>query len=245
MSRFKKLQEHLGFFKAVSLYSRIKRGRFEGLTVPGITHPFTLRDNPYDYATFEEVLLQKAYDIDLPFTPKYIIDGGANIGLTACFFASKYPEAKIISVEPDSENFKLLRSNCSAYKNVEAMQTGIWKNNAFLSIEDSGAGNNAFTVRETGEGSGTIKAVSIGHIMEKFELPRIDILKLDIEGSEKEVFSEGFESWLPKTRLLVVELHDEMKAGCSDSVLNAVNKYDFTSYTKGENTIFMNKNFTK
>jgi FkbM family methyltransferase len=244
MSRFKKLQEHLGFFKAVSFYSRIKRGRFEGLTVPGVTHPFTLRDNPYDYATFEEVLLQKTYDIDLPFTPKYIIDGGANIGLTACFFASKYPEAKIFSVEPDAENFSLLRSNCRAYKNIEVLQTGIWKNNAFLGIEDSGAGNNAFTVKETTANSGGIPAVSITGIMEKFSLPRIDILKLDIEGSEKEVFSEGFETWLPKTRLLIVELHDEMKAGCSGSVFNAVNRYDFTTYTKGENTIFMNKNFT-
>ena len=74
-------------------------------------------------------------------------------------------------------------------------------------------------------------------------MPHIDVLKLDIEGSEKEVFEEGYENWLPKTKLLLVELHDKMKKGCSRSVLNAVNKYDFSFDIKGENIIFTNNSF--
>ena len=69
----------------------------------------------------------------------------------------------------------------------------------------------------------------------------LDVVKLDIEGAEKEVFRAGFESWLPKTRLLIVELHDRMVPGCSKSLFDAVSKYDFDCETRWENLIFYNK----
>ena len=71
----------------------------------------------------------------------------------------------------------------------------------------------------------------------------IDILKLDIEGSEKEVFSAGFENWMPKTKVIIIELHDAMKPGCSRAVFAAVNKYNFSFNIKGENIIFTNLSF--
>jgi tRNA1(Val) A37 N6-methylase TrmN6 len=67
-----------------------------------------MRKNPYDYATFEEVLLREDYNIDFGFEPRTIIDGGANIGLTS-FFANKYPQADIVAVEPEEGNFEMLR----------------------------------------------------------------------------------------------------------------------------------------
>jgi FkbM family methyltransferase len=244
MSRFKNLRKHLGFVKAISFYSKIKRGKLSNLKTGNLAYPFSLRNNPFDYATFEEVILNETYNIPLSFEPKYIIDGGGNIGLTACFFASKYPCSTIISVEPDTENYNLLQQNCKPYANIHALQCGIWKRNAHLKIENNNAGNNAFTVTETNDDSaGAIKALSVLSVMEQFNLPQIDVLKLDIEGSEKEVFEENFEKWLPLTKVLIIELHDEMKKGCSRAVFNAVNKYDFSFDTKGENIIFTNNAF--
>lgn len=244
MSRFTNLKKQLGFWKAISFYRKIKSSNLVNLVIDNLARPFTLRNNPYDYATFEEVLLNKTYDISLPFTPEYIIDGGGNIGLTACYFATKYSKAIIVSIEPDSENFKMMQVNCSQYTNIKMLQNGIWKKNTNLKIADSHAGNNAFTVVETDyETPDTLKAVTIQHIMELYDMHHIDILKLDIEGSEKEVFEENFETWLPKTKVLIIELHDEMKKGCSRSVFNAVNKYDFSFDIRGENIIFTNNAF--
>ena len=76
--------------------------------------------------------------------------------------------------------------------------------------------------------------------MIEYNFPKIDILKLDIEGSEKELFETNFEDWLPKTKILIIELHDAMKTGCSKSVFNAISKYDFSFSIKGENIIFTN-----
>ena len=244
MSRFTNLKKQLGFWKAISLYRKIKSGNLSNLQTDNLAQPFNLRNNPFDYATFEEVILKEAYNIPLGFAPKYIIDGGGNIGLTACFLATKFPGATIVTVEPDTENYQLLQLNCKPYANIHTLQCGIWKNDTHLKIENTHVGNNAFTVTETNEvGADTIKALTVLSVMKQFNLPHIDVLKLDIEGSEKELFEENFETWLPKTKVLIIELHDEMKKGCSRAVFNAVNKYDFSFDTKGENIIFTNNAF--
>ena len=244
MSRFKNLQKQLGFFKAISFYRKVKSGNLSNLQTGNLAQPFNLRNNPFDYATFEEVILNEAYNIPLGFEPTYIIDGGGNIGLTACFFATKFPKATIVTIEPDTENYKLLQLNCKQYHNIHTLQCGIWKNDTHLKIENTHVGNNAFTVTETNEaGTDTIKALTVFSVMEQSNMPHIDVLKLDIEGSEKEVFEENFEKWLPLTKVLIIELHDEMKKGCSRAVFNAVSKYDFSFDTKGENIIFTNNAF--
>jgi hypothetical protein len=69
----------------------------------------------------------------------------------------------------------------------------------------------------------------------------IDILKLDIEGSEKEVFEAGFEYWLPRTKAIIIELHDHMRAGASKALFNAIGKYDFSFNMQHENLIFINR----
>jgi hypothetical protein len=71
----------------------------------------------------------------------------------------------------------------------------------------------------------------------------IDVLKLDIEGAEKNVFGKDFEKWLPKAKVLIIEFHDRMVEGCSSTVLKALSHYNFRSEVKGENTIFYNKKF--
>ena len=71
--------------------------------------------------------------------------------------------------------------------------------------------------------------------MTRYQADEIDILKLDIEGAEKEVFTSNYHRWLPKTRILIVELHDRMKAGCSSAFIKAMADYNFTIHPKGEN----------
>ena len=50
--------------------------------------------------------------------------------------------------------------------------------------------------------------------MSRYGIEFIDILKLDIEGAELEVF-ETSESWIGKVGMLAVETHDRFRPGCS------------------------------
>jgi FkbM family methyltransferase len=244
MSRFSILRRQLGFVEAFSIYRKVKFQNSKGLRLSNLKEPFSLSNNPYDYATFEEVLLRREYDIELSFEPKNIIDAGANIGLTALFLANKYPGAAIVSLEPDDENFKLLSQNVSAYKNIIPLKGGLWFKDAFLEIVDEAVGNNAFRVEEVGADHDlAIRAYGLPTIMKQQEWEHIDLLKIDIEGSEKKLFEKNFEDWLPKVRVLIIELHDRMVPGSSKAVFKAINNYDFSVDIKGENFVFINNDF--
>jgi FkbM family methyltransferase len=201
-------------------------------------HPIYLRRGASDFPVFESVLVQRCYDIDYGASPKIIFDCGANIGLTTVFYANRFPEAKIISVEPEADNFQLLKRNTEHYPNVRIYQNGLWNKTACLKIEDRGYGTWGFMVNEAPEGSpGAIKAVSIPELMRQQQCNGIDILKIDIEGSEKELFESDYETWLPKVKTLVIELHDRMREGAALSFFRALTKYDFTLEIKGENIV--------
>ena len=74
--------------------------------------------------------------------------------------------------------------------------------------------------------------------MKKMDWDHIDILKLDVEGAEKEIFSSNYEDWLPKTKVLIIELHDRMRKGCSKVVFSAISEYNFSLDISGENLVF-------
>jgi Methyltransferase FkbM domain len=71
----------------------------------------------------------------------------------------------------------------------------------------------------------------------------IDILKMDIEGAERQVFSGECGSWIARTRVMIVELHDRTWPGCADSLNNATKEFCFLRTERGENTILINQGF--
>lgn len=242
MSRFKNLKYYLGFWKALSIYFKLKTGAFNSLRLLELQHPFTIRKNGSDYATFLEVLIKKDYTVPFSFSPKTIIDAGGNIGLTSIFFANQYPGAAIVIVEPDKENFKVLVANTTPYKNIFPFNKGIWTHKAFLNVIDTGRGENSFIVEETLQpNENSVEAAAINEIMEQQRWQGIDLLKIDIEGTEKEIFENNYEKWLPHTKVIFVETHDRMKKGCSAAVFRAVSRYNFSCSIAGENFLFVNE----
>jgi hypothetical protein len=71
---------------------------------------------------------------------------------------------------------------------------------------------------------------------------QIDLLKLDIEGSEKELFEDPAKKWwLSRTRAVIVELHDRFKPGCTAAVEAALAGQNFIRTQRGENILFIRK----
>ena len=203
-----------------------------------------LRKKYADKVTFKQVFLEGQYNFHIPYTPVTIIDGGANIGLASVYFSHRYPSANIVAVEPNQENSKVLKKNIVNFSNVKAKLGGIWNDNKQVIIVNAKDNDNAFMVEEVDASTpGSITAYSIGSIMQEMNWSTIDLLKLDIEGSEKEVFEKNYESWLPHTKMIIIEVHDHMRKGASKSVFTATNKYNFSFSMNHENLIFMNLDF--
>ncbi|MBN8671385.1 MAG: FkbM family methyltransferase [Chitinophagales bacterium] len=209
------------------------------IQLQGYKAPLFFRKDSTDVKVFNQIFYWKEYSFDLHFQPKTIIDCGANIGMFAVWFSNRFPDAKIVSIEPSSANFAMLTKNTENYPTIQRQQNGVWNKNVNLEIENVSADEWAFTIKEVNyENENTIKAISIDEIANRHGMDTIDILKIDIEGSEKEVFEGDVSKWLPRVKVLLVELHDRMKAGCTKSVFKALEGYDYHMEICGENLVF-------
>jgi FkbM family methyltransferase len=241
-SRIKNLIREFGAIDGVKFYFRLKIKRMGWFKSSKKKIHFFLRSNTTDSGTFGQVFIDKQYEIHYSFEPKTIIDAGANIGLSALYFADRFPKAMIIALEPDKDNFEIALQNTKNNNRIKMMRKGIWNKNTFLEIIDSNADKNSFMVKESDiSTSTTIEATNIETILNQEGWSTIDILKIDIEGSEKELFSSNYEKWLPLTKLIFIETHDKMKKGCSKAIFKAISQYNFYFTMKHENLIFINE----
>lgn len=203
-----------------------------------------LRKNTSDIPVFRQIFMDMEYALPIPFIPKIIIDAGANIGLFTIFMNQKYPNAKYICLEPEPNNFKQLNFNLKRIKNIEILQKALWNHNNGVNIETSSEhGEWGATTKDTGNNIGEIPSITIDKILNEFEIDIIDILKIDIEGAEKQLFEKDAK-WLKKVKLLIIELHDYTYPYSSNNFFkNIYNMSPFDFYFKGENLIFINRDF--
>lgn len=82
-----------------------------------------VRSSGSDWDTFAEVFLDHIYSDDLlhlfgaePASSRVrtVVDAGANVGFASVYFRSRYPNADVWAIEPDTGNYKQLRHNTSA-----------------------------------------------------------------------------------------------------------------------------------
>ncbi|MGA6828066.1 FkbM family methyltransferase [Nitrospira sp. NS4] len=241
-SKFHLYVKKFGLLKGAELYIKGKYSRQEHcLTVPGLRHPVSLRGKTSDHQAFRKVFVEGEYAFDLGFTPRIILDGGANVGYSALFFAHQFPEALIIAIEPEPENFRLLVQNTVGYKNIRPVQKALWPRVTHLAIENTTGQPDAFRVRESPSADdSTIPTTTINDLLQETSMDQLDLLKLDIEGSEKELLEDPARNrWISRTRALIVELHDRFKPGCTTAVEQALTGQNFSRSQRGENILFI------
>jgi FkbM family methyltransferase len=170
---------------------------------------------------------------------KIILDCGANIGTETTRFRQFHPDAMIISIEPEKKNFDILALNASGPKHV-LVNAGLYNKPAKLRIV-GGANNEAFRVEEVFGDSYDIEAVSIEHIVRQQNLMSIDILKLDIEGSEQWLFDETADHWISMVKVIICECPDNDAPGTTMLIYDRLlkNGLKFNTYIHGENLVLI------
>lgn len=210
------------------------------IELPGFSHPIWLRAGGSDYFTFLQIFADLQYDHGLPISPVLVVDAGANIGMSAVFFARQYPQARILSIEPDDVNFQLLQKNTAGYPNVQCLQGVLWPVESTVGISNQTNCENpaAYRVSELSDGHGTpVPCFTPLSLLRLGCADAIDILKIDIEGSEVELFSPGCEMWLGKVRIILAELHDSIRPGCGQAFFRSVCTQNFEFHQRSETTI--------
>jgi FkbM family methyltransferase len=197
------------------------------LTPPGASHPVSVRLGTSDISTYREVFIQQAYRLDLRTPPRVLVDAGANIGLTSVYFASRYPGARILAIEPEASNAALLTANAAPYPTVTVIRGAVWNENVPIDVTDPGLGKWGFRTRTTGNGHGSqqVQGMTIDALMRAQGVDFIDVLKVDVEGAEREIFADP-SAWIDRVGVIVIELHDRFRTGCSRAFYRATSGFD-------------------
>lgn len=226
--------------RARSFASRVLR-RGPGLVrleVPGTDHAIFARPETSDLAAFEHVF-GGAYALDLPRQPRLILDLGANVGYASVYFALRWTTARVLAVEPEPSNVAVLRRNAASLPRVEVVEAAVWPRPGRVVLEDVGKGFWGMRVRDAGDGR-DVPAVTIPELLARADADWADLVKIDIEGSELDLFSEETD-WIANVGALALELHDRFRPGCRDAVDQAIARSGvrFREFHHGEDVVFV------
>lgn len=186
-----------------------------------------IRPNTTDYMVAEQLYgaRENAFLYNLGWKPKTILDAGGNIGLATVMFAHLFPEAYIVVIEPDPDNFALLTLNTYRFANVHRENKGLWDRETGLNVK-SYKGSWGTIVQEVGMlEKAMIQATTIQALLDKHKLDGFEYLKIDIEGAEGKVFSDAKynnKGWIQKGRLFSIETHEWLTKGAYKLVATAL-----------------------
>ena len=244
------LKQTLRYINRFGLRSGLQAGRLHGgpgatvaVELPRVGRPIWARTGTSDVATFSEVFVAGQYDLPVDdFHPAHILDLGANVGYASVCFAARWPTARILALEPSAQNFALLQRNIGGWPNIAALQGAVWSHVGTVRIANPQDDANAFRMGERGGEAGAaaegedIPAFTVPQLMAKLGGARVDLLKMDVEGAEAEIL-RGRPDWLDAVDVLVIELHDRIAPGCSETLYDALRGRRFAQEISGGNLV--------
>lgn len=161
-----------------------------------------------DIASFQfikkEIFDQEIYKFKSENDTPYILDCGANIGLSIIYFKQLFPNAEIVGFEPDDKVFKALKYNIEIFnfKNVELVKKACWNKETVLKFYSEGADSG-----RRAQNFDTVNIIEVETVtLKKYLSRKVDLLKIDIEGAENEVL-ENIRALLVNVERIFVEFH--------------------------------------
>ena len=188
------LTDHLG----------LARGRYVTRLRDGTT--FETRAGTDDRHVLYEIFVQGIYDADLG-DGDIVVDIGANIGGFTVLAARR--GARVVAFEPFPANFEALRRNVlrnGVQAELAQLAVADAPRTAQLVIPDDAGFSGRYSLHEgRGGRSVEVRCIGLDDVLTEFALPRIDLLKLDCQGSEYEILFSAAPATLARVRSVVVE----------------------------------------
>lgn len=176
----------------------------------------------------KEIFVEDIYKQKLKTNP-YIIDCGANIGMSVIYLKQHFPQAEILAFEPDETNFDLLKKNVDSfgYSNVLLLKEAVWNENTTLQFSNESSMGSKIEIDNTAN-SREVKAVRL----KDFIIKDVDFLKIDIEGAEYAVLTDIADN-LHFVKNMFLEYHGTFAQNIElVTMINIISKAGFNFYIK-------------
>jgi FkbM family methyltransferase len=176
--------------------------RYESGTTTLLNGNFRFIDSASFIFMYDEIFKKKIYAFSCTEPKPYIIDCGANIGLSILYFKSLFPEANIVAFEPDPKVYQVLQENIARLSDVVLRERALWSEETSMEFFSEGADGGSLN-----EGSASVGKVEIlTERLSTYITGKVDFLKIDIEGAELTVLAEC-ESKLHLVQNMFIEYH--------------------------------------
>ncbi len=165
----------------------------------------------------QEIWLERTYTGGFyrPADGDVIIDAGANVGLFAIYVARQNPRCRVLALEPFAENFQYLQTNVAQAcpKNVSCHEVALGA--AFGQGEMQAVGDRSLdhVLRSDANVVGGVSVIPLAGLFDLAGAGEIDFLKVDIEGSEHDVFAAASPQLLSRIKRIAMEYHDQIVPG--------------------------------
>ncbi|NMM48210.1 FkbM family methyltransferase [Marinigracilibium pacificum] len=179
--------------------------KFRGLNVVSPNYPLFIN-------LINEIFYQEVYANEIQVDTPLIIDAGSNIGISILYFKSRYPDSEIIGIEPDPQNFNMLKENVSinGFENIKLINCalGSSKGETVLYKEGGNPYLNPSILKVCDVDQGVkVRLESLTDIISNRD---VDLLKMDIEGAEMIVLKDIIMSGaINKVNSFVLETHPD------------------------------------
>lgn len=145
---------------------------------------FTFSDAAGYLHSVDEIFGEDVYKFKTPNHSPYIIDCGANMGLSILYFKKNYPDSTILAFEPDHKTFNILKENTAHLDGVTIREEAVWTADTTLEFFSEGSLAGSAMVDFAHKNNKTsVRAIDL----KKYLNRKIDFLKIDIEGAENEL----------------------------------------------------------
>lgn len=179
------------------------------LDVSAFDAVFPVRMRKSDVFTLAEIFHDREYAVYTPLPRRpLVLDCGANIGLSAIWFLCRFAGSRVHVFEPSPDNFRFLKLNLGGRDDVVVNRAAVGKETGrvTLHVAEHGA---MHSVRDASAGEATVSVdcLNLAEYMRDRSISKVDLLKLDVEGSEMDVV-EGLGDRIDDIGVIVGELHE-------------------------------------
>ncbi len=202
------------YFGVLEEMSRRHLGVFYA-NLPDVATPLMIRASTSDIWNLRQIFLDGDcmsepymygdYGFAMP-RPRRILDLGAYCGYSAVYFANRFPEAKIVCVEPPGANFDALCVNTSVYSNIRRLAAAVWteRTTVHRSGHVLGDWGNQFAPSDCGVDD-TIPAYSISDILAMNGWDHVDLVKCVLVGAQVDVLTQPQRPWADQVLLVATK----------------------------------------
>ena len=232
---YDRILRHLDFRAASEIHLKLGNARY----------PLKMRTGKSsDREVLGQIFIRPQYEPIPLVSPATIIDLGANVGYSSAYFLSRYPTARVVALEPDPENFEMCRQNLAPFgTRATVLHGAAWPERRVLAVKRGAFRDGrewttqVCSATDPESGDPTVEGYDMDSLIKLTESQEVDLLKIDIERSERELFSCNTAAWMPRIKNICIELHDEE---CAAAFWSALSGYVYDSARSGELTICAN-----